>query len=31
MLNGFYFPMKWQAEGFVTKELMPYDGVYAKP
>jgi hypothetical protein len=27
----FIFPMKWQAEGFVTHELTPYDVVYAKP
>jgi hypothetical protein len=31
MLNGFYFSMKWQAEGFATQELTPYDRVYAKP
>jgi hypothetical protein len=25
--NGFYFPMEWQTEGYVTQELMSYDRV----
>jgi hypothetical protein len=24
----FIFPMKWQAKGHVTQELMPYDRVH---
>jgi hypothetical protein len=29
MLNGFYFPMKWQTDVYVTQELTPYERVYA--